>query len=69
VYRYEDLPQGGAVRIVTTSDRARQAVHEFLRYQIKEHQTGDPTEAKGAAFYDLSRRAVNRTAWTTSRIA
>jgi hypothetical protein len=45
-YRYEDLPRGGAVRIVTTSDRARAAVHAFLRYQIKEHQTGDPTDVK-----------------------
>jgi len=45
-YRYEDLPHGGAVRIVTANDRARQAVHEFLRYQIKEHQTGDATEVK-----------------------
>jgi hypothetical protein len=45
-YRYEDLPQGGAVRIVTANDRARKAVHEFLRYQIKEHQTGNPTEVK-----------------------
>jgi hypothetical protein len=45
-YRYEDLPQGGAVRIVTTDARAQEAVHAFLRYQIKEHQTGDPTEVK-----------------------
>jgi hypothetical protein len=45
-YRYEDLPQGGAVRIVTANDRARKAVHQFLRYQIKEHQIGDPTEVK-----------------------
>jgi hypothetical protein len=45
-YQYEDLPQGGAVQIVTANDRARTAVHEFLRYQIKEHQTGDPTEVK-----------------------
>jgi hypothetical protein len=45
-YQYEDLPQGGAVQIVTANDRARKAVHEFLRYQIKEHQTGDPTEVK-----------------------
>jgi hypothetical protein len=45
-YQYEDLPHGGAVQIVTANDRARKAVHEFLRYQIKEHQTGDPTEVK-----------------------
>jgi hypothetical protein len=45
-YRYEELPQGGIVRIVTTNDRALTAVHQFLRYQITEHQTGDATEVK-----------------------
>ena len=45
-YQYEDLPGGGAVRIVTDNAPARKAVHEFLRYQIKEHQTGDPTDVK-----------------------
>lgn len=43
-YVYEDLPHGGAVRIETTNSRARDAVHDFLRYQIKEHRTGDPLE-------------------------
>jgi hypothetical protein len=41
-YRYEDLAQGGAVRIETKDARALDAVHAFLRYQITEHQTGDP---------------------------
>ena len=41
-YTYEQTDKGGLVRIVTTSDRARNAVHEFLRYQIREHSTGDP---------------------------
>jgi len=45
-YRYEDLPHGGAVRIVTADRRARKAVHDFLRYQIKEHRTGDSIEVK-----------------------
>jgi hypothetical protein len=45
-YRYEDLPLGGAVRIETKDTRAREAVHEFLRYQITEHRTGDPLEVK-----------------------
>jgi hypothetical protein len=43
-YRYEDLPQGGAVRIDTKDARALEAVHAFLRFQIKEHQTGDPKQ-------------------------
>jgi hypothetical protein len=41
-YRYEDLPQGGAVRIDTKDPGAVDAVHAFLRYQITEHKTGDP---------------------------
>jgi hypothetical protein len=31
---------------VTTNARAEEAVHAFLRYQIKEHQTGDPMEVR-----------------------
>ena len=41
-YRYEELPQGGAVRIETKDPQALAAVHAFLRYQITEHKTGDP---------------------------
>jgi hypothetical protein len=41
-YRYEDLAQGGAVRIETKDARSLAAVHDFLRYQIGEHRTGDP---------------------------
>jgi len=40
-FRYEDLPGGGIVQISTADAKARQAVHEFLRYQIREHATGD----------------------------
>lgn len=43
-YRYEDLPQGGAMRIETTDAVALDAIHAFLRYQITEHQTGDALE-------------------------
>jgi hypothetical protein len=45
-YKYEDLPSGGAVRIQTSDARALEAVHEFLRYQITEHRTGDPLDVK-----------------------
>ena len=43
-YRYEDLAQGGAVRIETKDAGSLAAVHEFLRYQIAEHRTGDPKQ-------------------------
>lgn len=46
VYRYEDLPQGGAVRIHAKDTRSVEAVHAFLRYQITEHRTGDPLQIK-----------------------
>lgn len=45
-YRYEDLPEGGAVRIETNDATALEAVHAFLRYQITEHQTGDSLQYK-----------------------
>jgi hypothetical protein len=40
-YRYEQMPEGGRVRIVASLGEARDAVHAFLRYQIREHKTGD----------------------------
>ena len=41
-YRYEETPTGGRVTIRTADASRRRAVHEFLRYQITEHATGDP---------------------------
>ena len=41
-YRYEALPDGGRIRIATSDARALAAVHDFLRFQIEEHRTGDP---------------------------
>ena len=40
-YTYEDVPNGGRVRITTRHARALAAVHDFLRYQITDHKTGD----------------------------
>ena len=41
-YRFETTAQGGRVRITARSPEAIQAVHEFLKFQITDHQTGDP---------------------------
>lgn len=41
-YRFEPMEDGGRVRITTSDVRALNAVHDFLRFQIEEHQTGDP---------------------------
>lgn len=43
-YTYEEMQNGGRVRIRTGNPDALKAVHEFLRFQIVEHQTGDPIE-------------------------
>ena len=43
-YAYEVVPNGGRVRITTRFARALSAVHEFLRYQITDHKTGDSLE-------------------------
>ena len=45
-YVFEERPNGARVRIVTADRTALRAVHQFLRYQTKEHATGDPTVAK-----------------------
>jgi hypothetical protein len=41
-YSYEELASGARVRISTADVDARDAVHDFLRFQIAEHRTGDP---------------------------
>lgn len=48
-YTFEELPTGSAVRIQTTSADALNAVHDFLRFQIEDHHTGDTTELTAAA--------------------
>lgn len=43
-YTFEAIKGGGRVRIVTGNAEAVEAIHGFLRYQIKDHQTGDSVE-------------------------
>jgi hypothetical protein len=45
-YRYVEQPAGGSVVIESNDTAARQAIHEFLQYQITEHKTGDPLTAQ-----------------------
>ena len=40
-YNYEETDRGAAVRILTKNPTALNAIHAFLRFQIKEHKTGD----------------------------
>jgi hypothetical protein len=43
-YQYEESDLGAKVRITTANAEAVKAVHEFLRFQIQDHRTGDPIE-------------------------
>lgn len=45
-YKYEETERGGRVRIKTANQKALAAIHEFLRFQIKEHRTGDALELR-----------------------
>ncbi|HEU0185085.1 MAG TPA: hypothetical protein VFS27_07205 [Blastocatellia bacterium] len=43
-FEFEELDRGGLVRISTNNAEALKAIHEFLRFQIKDHRTGDSGE-------------------------
>ncbi len=43
-YSFEELSAGGRVRIKTRNPDALKAIHEFLRFQIADHHTGDATD-------------------------
>lgn len=45
-YTYEELKQGGQVVIRSDNADAVRALHDFLRFQITEHKTGDPLESE-----------------------
>ena len=41
-YRFEETERGARVVIATADPRALRAIHDFLRFQIEDHETGDP---------------------------
>jgi hypothetical protein len=43
-YAYEEMPSGGRVRIKSGDPIAVASIHDFMRFQITEHQTGDALE-------------------------
>jgi len=43
-YRVEETPNGARVRVSSENPKAVAAIHDFLRFQIQDHQTGDSTE-------------------------
>ncbi len=40
-YEFQPTERGGSVVLSTKNARALEAVHEFLRFQIEDHKTGD----------------------------
>lgn len=46
-YRFEETERGARLRISTRNGEARKRIHDFLRFQIQDHQTGDPLEVSG----------------------
>ncbi|MGB7282042.1 MAG: hypothetical protein WBE13_07270 [Candidatus Acidiferrum sp.] len=47
-FKLENTERGARIRIITRNADALGAVHEFLRFQIKDHQTGDSMEVASA---------------------
>jgi hypothetical protein len=45
-YKYEAAETGGRVVISSANTEAVTAIHEFLKFQITEHKTGDALEVK-----------------------
>jgi hypothetical protein len=43
-YTFEELPTGGRVRITTANHDVLNAVHDFLTFQIQDHQTRDKAD-------------------------
>lgn len=43
-YKFEETEQGALVRIATRNPEALSAIHDFLKFQIREHKTGDSLE-------------------------
>jgi hypothetical protein len=45
-YAFEETKAGGRVVISTSDPKALAAIHDFLRFQISDHQTGDSSEVE-----------------------
>jgi len=45
-YEFQPTERGGRLRITTADAQAIAAVHDFLRFQIEDHATGDKTSVE-----------------------
>ena len=41
-YKFEPIGGGGRLRMISRNPEALLAIHEFLKFQISDHHTGDP---------------------------
>jgi hypothetical protein len=41
-WQFEETERGGRIVATTTDAKALSAIHDFLRFQIEDHRTGDP---------------------------
>jgi hypothetical protein len=46
-YHYDQLSRGAILRITSKNEQAVTAIHDFLKFQITDHKTGDPTTVEG----------------------
>ena len=45
-FQFKETERGAVIQMSSSNAEAIQAIHDFLRFQIKEHMTGDPLELK-----------------------
>jgi hypothetical protein len=45
-HQFKETERGGELRITSANPAAVAAIHKFLRFQIGDHRTGDPTEVR-----------------------
>jgi len=45
-YEFKETEKGAEIIISSENPEALAAIHDFLRFQIKEHMTGDPLEVR-----------------------
>ena len=48
-YKYEPMDRGGRLRISSKDPVAISAIHDFLKFQIEDHKTGDPMQVVTSA--------------------
>jgi hypothetical protein len=48
-WKYEEIENGARVVAATKDPEALSAIHEFLRFQIADHRTGDPGKVQAPA--------------------